>query len=64
MEIISEDGSEFKDVELTRMYRDFLEKNIRQQPANYLWSHRRWKHTFKQELQKKWIDNVPAPISV
>ena len=62
LEIISEDGSEFKDGELTRMYRDFLEKNIRRQPANYLWSHRRWKHMLKPEHLKKWIDNVPPPL--
>ncbi|MCP9752560.1 lysophospholipid acyltransferase family protein [Ferruginibacter sp. HRS2-29] len=56
LEIVTEDASEFADGELTRRYRDFLEKNIRRQPANYLWSHRRWKHEYHEEYKKKWID--------
>lgn len=58
LEIITEDAGEMKDGELTRMYRDFLEKNISRQPANYLWSHRRWKHEYKEEYKRKWMDNV------
>lgn len=42
--------------ELTRKYRDFLEQQIREQPDNYLWSHRRWKFEFKEEHRKGWID--------
>lgn len=34
---------------LTLMYRDLLEKTIRTDPANYLWSHRRWRHEWKPE---------------
>ena len=56
LEIVTEDASEFADGELTRKYRDFLEKNIRRQPANYLWSHRRWKHEYKEDYKKKWMD--------
>lgn len=32
---------------LIEPYADFLEKNLKQDPANYLWSHRRWKHAPK-----------------
>ena len=42
--------------ELTRKYRDFLEQQLREQPDNYLWSHRRWKFEFKDEHKKGWID--------
>lgn len=42
--------------ELTRKYRDFLEQQIREQPDNYLWSHRRWKYEYKEEYKKLWID--------
>jgi Kdo2-lipid IVA lauroyltransferase/acyltransferase len=35
--------------ELTRKYRDILETTIRQDPANYLWSHRRFKFDWKPE---------------
>ncbi len=47
--------------ELTRMYRDALEKIIRQQPPNYLWSHRRWRHDYQQEYAAAWIDNRNPP---
>lgn len=35
--------------ELTRRYVDFLEQVIREQPSLWLWSHRRWKHDWKEE---------------
>jgi len=42
--------------ELTRRYRDALEKTIRQDPANYLWSHRRFKFEWKDEYKSLWVD--------
>jgi Kdo2-lipid IVA lauroyltransferase/acyltransferase len=38
------DGKTTKDGEITEMYVRYLEECIRQQPENWLWSHRRWKH--------------------
>jgi hypothetical protein len=35
--------------ELTQRYVTLLEKAIRKKPANYLWSHRRWKWEFNAE---------------
>ncbi|MGC4101529.1 lysophospholipid acyltransferase family protein [Ferruginibacter sp.] len=35
--------------ELTCLYRDALERTIREDPANYLWSHRRFKFDWKPE---------------
>jgi len=35
--------------ELTILYRNLLEDTIRLDPANYLWSHRRWRHQWKPE---------------
>lgn len=32
--------------EITRKMGAFMEEAIRRQPANYLWSHKRWKHQF------------------
>jgi len=55
-EIITEQASDFKEGELTCMYRDMLEDTIRKYPSNYLWSHRRWKRPFTEEFQKQWID--------
>ncbi len=61
--IITEDASNLKDGELTLRYRDFLESCIREQPDNYLWSHRRWKIPYNSSYAKRWIDPQPAPIS-
>ena len=59
--IITEDASTMQEGELTLMYRDFLEKTIREQPDNYLWSHRRWKWDYKNEFSGRWIDRVEVP---
>jgi KDO2-lipid IV(A) lauroyltransferase len=59
--VITEDGSKFKDGELTSLYRDFLEEGIRNNPPNYLWSHRRWKFNWEPTYSKKWIDRKPMP---
>lgn len=57
--VVAEEGAQYKEGELTRMYRDFLEKTIKEQPANYLWTHRRWRKEYKPEFADKWIDSVP-----
>lgn len=41
--LLHTDGAQTTKGELTKKYRDALEKTIRQDPANYLWSHRRFK---------------------
>ncbi|MGN6164328.1 MAG: lysophospholipid acyltransferase family protein [Flavisolibacter sp.] len=35
--------------ELTKKYARFLEEKMREQPENWLWSHRRWKWDWKEE---------------
>ncbi|MBC7886498.1 MAG: lipid A biosynthesis acyltransferase [Ferruginibacter sp.] len=55
-EIIENPGS-FTPEALALKYRDYLESVIRKQPANYLWSHRRWKHEYHDSYEKQWIDN-------
>lgn len=59
--LITENAREYKDGQLTLLYRDFLEEAIRMQPDNYLWSHRRWKWEYKSEFGKRWIDSMPPP---
>ncbi len=59
--IITENANEFKDGQLTLLYRNFLEDAIRKQPDNYLWSHRRWKWNYKKEYNRRWIDTSPPP---
>ena len=46
---------------LTIDFAQRLEKIVRQRPANYLWSHRRWKHAWKDEYADNWIDSTPPP---
>jgi KDO2-lipid IV(A) lauroyltransferase len=46
--------------EITRAFRDFLEKIIKEEPTNYLWTHRRWKWDYQEEYSNNWIDTKPA----
>lgn len=41
----SENAAHTQPEEITRRYVSHLEACLRRQPHNYLWSHRRWKHT-------------------
>lgn len=43
-----ENGSDHTPEELTVLYRNALEETIRNNPSNYLWSHRRWRHEWKE----------------
>jgi Kdo2-lipid IVA lauroyltransferase/acyltransferase len=61
--VVAESTENYKPGELTRLYRDFLETIIRQQPHNYLWTHRRWRHKYSQEFSDAWFDNRPAPVN-
>lgn len=40
---------------LTKKFIDFLEEVIQAQPENWLWSHRRWKHSWREEYANKWL---------
>lgn len=41
---LAENPNEFEDFQITRMFLDEIEKQIRTEPQYYLWSHKRWKH--------------------
>lgn len=45
---------------LTLRYVRYLENVIRQDPAMWLWSHRRWKHSWQPGFAKLWIDDKPV----
>ena len=47
--LLVEEGSSYTPEKLTVIYKDALESIIREDPANYLWSHRRWKFEWKPE---------------
>lgn len=60
--LLVEDPSALPEGEIMRRYVKFLEHNIRLQPELYLWSHRRWKHAWKEEYREMWIgedDTIP-----
>ena len=46
---IAANGSDHTPEELTILYKEALEKAIRKNPSNYLWTHRRWRHEWKEE---------------
>ena len=59
--VYSESGASTKPGEITGAFRDFLEKIIREEPHNYLWTHRRWKWDYKEEYKENWIDKEADP---
>jgi KDO2-lipid IV(A) lauroyltransferase len=61
--LLAEDPGSLPDGELLRQYVKHMEANIRLQPENWLWSHRRWKRGWKPEYEKLWIDKVPSPTA-
>jgi len=50
------DASALPEGELTRNYVHYLETVIRRNPDMWLWSHRRWKHAWKEEYADNWVD--------
>lgn len=64
IEMGAENPAELPKGELTRRYIRFLENTIRQHPDMYLWSHRRWKHGWKEEYTPLWIDEGPLPVTM
>ena len=48
--------------ELTVQYVRYLENTIRSNPSMWLWSHRRWKHNWKNEYARLWIGKEKMPI--
>ncbi len=51
-EFITAEPNSLPEGELTRLYVHYCEKCIRKIPANYLWSHRKWKHAYREEYGK------------
>ena len=55
--LLDNDPRSSKEGELTRKYVTALEEVIREYPELYLWSHKRWKHAWKEEYRGLWIGN-------
>jgi KDO2-lipid IV(A) lauroyltransferase len=41
---VTDEAAKLSDGQMTKAFADYVEAAIKSQPANYLWSHRRWKH--------------------
>ncbi len=48
-EVITTTPREFENGQLTKLFAACVERTIRKNPPNYLWSHRRWKWEFDEE---------------
>jgi Kdo2-lipid IVA lauroyltransferase/acyltransferase len=61
LEVACEDPSLLKEGELTLLYARYMEKVIRANPEMWLWSHRRWKHSWDPAYTRNWIgENLPG----
>jgi len=61
IEVACEDPGALKEGELTLRYARYMEKVIRANPEMWLWSHRRWKHSWNPIYTKNWIgENLPG----
>lgn len=52
-EVIAENPKDFKDYEITEKFLRITERNVREQPECYLWSHNRFKHKNRFEEWQK-----------
>ena len=50
---LASDPLHTKPHEITEKYYQYLESMIRESPAEYLWTHNRWKHTWKKDQYKR-----------
>jgi KDO2-lipid IV(A) lauroyltransferase len=57
-QLITDKAKDFKDYDITEKFLKLTEKNIRQQPEFYLWSHKRFKHKDKFEEWQELIKNI------
>ena len=58
--VITEDPNSMKEGDLTKLYLKYIQEKIRERPDNYLWSHRRWKHAYKDE----YASNIIEPLNL
>ena len=56
--VITENAAANTPEQLTLLYKNEVERVIKEDPSNYLWSHRRWRHQWKSEYGPVY-DRVP-----
>lgn len=60
LKLLTTEAAGMQDGEITAEFIQFMEESIRKRPANYLWSHRRWKHQFREEFKDQIIERKPG----
>ena len=55
--LLTNGAGQLQEGALTTLYAAALEESIRQQPALYLWSHNRWKHSWKEAYANTTVQN-------
>lgn len=53
VDLVCEEPGDLKPYEITERHVKILEELIRESPEYWLWSHRRWKHSYERYLQEK-----------
>lgn len=56
-ELITDSPKDFENYQITDKYLEITERNIKEQPECYLWTHKRFKHKDKYE---QWLENRKA----
>ena len=61
LEVACEDAGALEQGHLTLQYVRYMENVIRANPEMWLWSHRRWKHSWKPAYAKNWVgEDLPV----
>lgn len=53
LKLLHDNPKELAPGEITKMYAAQVEEEIKNNPANWLWSHRRWKHSWEDYMKRK-----------
>lgn len=54
-EVLTTNPKDYENYKITDIFLEFIEKQIRQEPSYYFWSHKRWKHSnnIDAELERR-----------
>lgn len=53
--LVEDHPAQTQEGELTLKFVEFLESCIRAQPETWMWTHRRWKHEWKETYRGRWL---------
>lgn len=53
---VADHPAQWPEGQLTKRYAHLMEEAIRRDPELWLWSHKRWKHPWKEEFSTLWVE--------